>query len=137
MQTTVVIKQIERSVQSLQKKLLDAVSEGVREMILRYPFIDNYDQAMGSATFNITLDGHSFMISINSDHPLHDVENYVAINELPLDPKTLHLFQRFENDCRKIQDYHDAWSDNFTGALAGDPLTIVRRDVKRSTWPYG
>lgn len=135
MKTSPVIKEVERGVEQLQKKLLSAVREGVNEILLRYPFVDDYDQGMGSATFNITVDNQSFMIQIDQDDPLHDVENYLAINEVVLDRQTARKLAQFGDDCRTLQKYHDTWSDYFTGALAGEPMSFRRHDIVKPSCP--
>jgi hypothetical protein len=128
-----IIRKLSRVVEDAQKTLFAAVCEGAREIVCRYPFVDDYSQSMGSATFTIVMSGEKFTINIQDDEPLRYMLTDSVFEEDPLDPRTFALLEKFESDCKLLQSLHNAWSDYFTGSLAGEPYQVDRKHAYRTS----
>jgi hypothetical protein len=79
------------------------------------------------------MSGKQFTINIENNEPLYDMLQDNVFEEDPLDLRTFALLEKFESDCKLLQSLHNAWSDHFTGALAGEPYRVTRRTAHRTS----
>ena len=133
-QPRAVVAEVKRSVEALQKLLMDTTHDLAKSIIDKYPFVDEYCQAMGSATFDITVAGISFMVSLDSSSPLREVENHPQIREISLSSRDAKSLAQFAADCQRLQVLHDTWSDYFTGSLAGESFRIYKDGAVKTEW---
>jgi hypothetical protein len=127
-----IIKHLSKVVENARKTIFAAVCEGATEIVTRYPFVDEYHQATGSATVTLTMSGKQFTISIKDDEPLYYMLQDPVFDEDPLDPHTFALLEKFESDCKLLQSLHNAWSDHLPGELADEPYRVTQRTAHRT-----
>lgn len=126
-----VIRSARKATLEDQKNFVKAITMEAKELIRHYPgIVTGYVQSMGQAFVIVDIGGQSFDLSLHEG--CSDIKsNFIWDN---LDNSSKSLINTLNGRILELMKLHDAWSDLYSGSLAGEALKIDNKLTISTDW---